>query len=162
MSAEHLAELELNRWDWSRFRQATGNAGHVPGAIRALLDSGTPDDVDIPYWKLENHIVVQGQLYQAALPAVSVLIAALTWTERPSWVRVGVLDLLFQLVNGTAHESEVTANGIDLAESCKQAARQGLWVLYRELLDGERDAAKDVLFEIERNHDRLAAVLQTL
>jgi hypothetical protein len=35
-------------------------------------------------------------------------------------------------------------------------------VLYRELLEGEQDAAKDVLEEIEEDHDRLAAVLAAL
>jgi hypothetical protein len=162
ISTELLAELELERWDWTRLRQAGGNAGHVPGAIRALLNSRSPEELDEPYWKLENHIVVQGRLYQAALPAVSVLIAALACPERPDWVRIGLLDLLFQLVNGTSDESEV-ANGLgDLAITCKQAARQGLWVLYRELLEGEQDAAKDVLEEIEEDHDRLAAVLAAL
>jgi hypothetical protein len=161
-STELLAELELERWDWSALRQASGNAGHVPEAIRALLNSTTADELDEPYWQLENHIVVQGRLYEAALPAVSVLIAALTCHDRPGWVRIGLLDLLFQLVNGTSHESEIAQGRPDLATTCKQAARQGLWVLYRELFEGEQEAAKDVLLEIEEDRDRLAAVLAVL
>ena len=157
-----LAELELRRWDWSTFRQASGNAGHVPDAIRALLSSASAEEADGPYWKLENHIVRQGQLYEAALPTVPVLIAALIPPDRPSWVRAGLLDLLFQLVNGTAHESERVLSDVDLAANCRAAAREGLWVLYRELIDGEQDAAKDVLLEIETDRDRLAAVMQTL
>ena len=162
MGTELLAELELDRWDWSGLRQATGGASHVPAAIRALLSSASPDDLDEPYWLLENHVVSQGRLYQAALPVVSVLIAALTCADRPIWVRTGLLDLLFQLVNGTADESEVGIGEQDLALACKQAARQGLWVLYRELMDGDQDAAKDVLCEIEDDHARLIAVLATL
>ncbi len=157
-----LAELELRRWDWSMFRQASGNAGHVPDAIRALLRSSSAEEADGPYWKLENHIVRQGKLFEAALPAVPVLVAALVWAERPSWVRAALLDLLFQLVNGTAHETERVLSDIDLAGSCRAAAREGLWVFYRELIDGEQDAAKDLLVEIETDRARLAAVMQTL
>lgn len=159
MGTEMLAELELARWDWSRLRQATGHAGHVPGSIRAMLRSGSPDELDERYWELENHVVIQGRLFQAAPPVVSVLMAALTCRERPGWVRVGILDLLFQLVIGTSHESEIANGSLLLGATCKKAARHGLWVLYRELLEGERDRAKDVLDQIEEDQDRLSAVL---
>jgi hypothetical protein len=162
MSTRMLAELELERWDWPRLRQATGGAAHVPAAIRALLNAVSSDELDEPYWKLENHVVSQGRLFQAALPVVSVLIAALTCTDRPAWVRTGILDLLFQLVNGTADDSEIANGERDLAAACQQAAREGLWVLYRELIEGEREAAKEVLCEIETNPDRLATILATL
>ena len=162
MSTEMLAEIERARWDWARLRQATGHAGHVPDSIRAMLKAGTPDELDERYWELENHVVIQGRLFQAAPPVVSVLMASLSCAERPDWVRVGLLDLLFQLVIGTSHESEIANGAHLLGPTCKKAARHGLWVLYRELVEGERDAAKDVLNQIEEDRDRLAATLAAL
>ena len=162
MDTEVLAELELDRWDWSRLRQATGPATHVPGSIRAMLRAGTPDELDEHYWELENHVVIQGRLFQSAPPVVAVLMAALTCADRPSWVRIGVLDLLFQLVIGTSHESEIANGSHLLGATCQKTARHGLWVLYRELMEGERDAARDILDHVEEDRDRLAAVLARL
>ena len=162
MDTEALAEIELARWDWSRLRQATGPATHVPGSIRAMLSAATPDELDEYYWELENHVVIQGRLFQAAPPVVAVLMAALTCAERPSWVRIGVLDLLFQLVIGTSHESEIANGSHLLGATCKKTVRHGLWVLYRELIEGERDAARDILDQVEEDRDRLVAVLAQL
>jgi hypothetical protein len=127
-----------------------------------MLHAETPDELDERYWELENHVVIQGRLFQAAPPVVSVLMAALTCAERPSWVRIGILDLLFQLVIGTSHESEIANGSHLLGATCKKAARHGLWVLYRELYEGERDAARDILDQIEEDRDRLAAVIAQL
>jgi hypothetical protein len=162
MDTELLAELELARWDWSRLRQATGPATHVPGSIRGMLRSTTPDELDEHYWELENHVVIQGRLFQAAPPVVSVVMAALTCSTRPSWVRIGLLDLLFQLVIGTSHENEIANGSHLLGATCKKAARHGIWVLYRELIEGERDAARDILDQVEEDRDRLSAVLARL
>jgi hypothetical protein len=162
MSAEYLGELELSRWDWSALRAVSGHAGLVPDALRAMFKSTTPEEAKSAYWRLENYVVVQGQLSEAAVPVVSVVLAALAWPDRPRWVRISLLELLFQIVNGYSDQSEVALGSDDLDESCKASARQGLWVLYRELVDGERAAAKDVLEVIEVDHDRLVAVLASL
>jgi hypothetical protein len=162
MSAELLAEAELGRWDWAALREADGNATLIPVALREMLASTSPEEVEPAYWRIENHVVVQGQLYQAAVQVAGVILAALACVDRPRWVRVSLLELLFQIVNGSPHESEVAVGFGDLAEACRAAARQGLWVLYRELLDGERAAAKEILEVVEVESDRLLTVLSRL
>lgn len=151
-------EVELQRTDWSAVREATGSASGVPLAIRSLLAAPTPDEVRPPYWDLENHVVVQGQLFEAAAVVVPVLIAALL-DDRPRHVRIAVLDLLFQIVSAEPHAEEIERGNLDLTETCRARAREGLWLLYREFLVGERDAALDVIEAVETDSARLMAFL---
>jgi hypothetical protein len=155
-----LVELELARTDWSTVLEASGFATHLPTAIRALLASPEPADVEAPYWDLENHVVVQGQLFEAAALVVPVLIAALL-EERPRHIRIAVLELLFQIVNGQPHEEEIKRRNLDLTETCRMRAREGLWILYRELVHGERAAAKEVLEVIDVDRSRLMHFLES-
>ncbi|MET7460418.1 hypothetical protein [Nonomuraea sp. NPDC005501] len=119
----------------------------------SMLAATTADEVERYYWQLENRAVVQGQLYSAAPPLTSVLIAALLDDiARPA--RIGALDLLYQLVKGTPHPDEAESHP-NLGEECRARAYEGIWILYKELLYGEAGAAKDVLEVVEHDPDRL-------
>ena len=100
-------------------------------------------------------------MFDASVFLVSALVAALV-DPRPRHVRIAVLDLLFQIVCGEPHEEEIARGNHDLTERCREAARQGLWILYRELLTGERDAARDVLEVIEHDSARLLTFLEKM
>ncbi|MER6943869.1 hypothetical protein ABT294_07590 [Nonomuraea sp. NPDC000554] len=75
--------------------------------------------------------------------------------------RIGALDLLYQLVTGTPHPDEAESHPA-LGEECQKRAREGIWVIYRELLHGESDAAKDILEVIEDDTARLHSFLTQL
>jgi hypothetical protein len=160
MNPELLVESELSRTDWSRVTEATGPATGVPLSLRELFSALSPDEVTRAYWKLENHVVVQGQLFEAAIHVVPVLLAALATPERPRFVRIGILELLFQIVNGVTHEDERNRGLGDIDARCKMAARYGLWLLYREVLVGEKAAAIEVLRAIDDNETRLSSFKQ--
>jgi hypothetical protein len=121
------------------------------------LSAATPGEADAAYWKLENHVVVQGQLFQAAESVVPVLLAALV-EPRPEHVRASVLELLFQILAGHADETEVALSNGGVADACKARAREGLWVLYGELQFGHREAAIECIELIETDPTRLAAL----
>jgi hypothetical protein len=155
-----LAAIELERHDWASFRVADGRPLDVPEYLRGLISSTTTDDAEAHYWGLENEVVVQGRLFNSAVPVVPVILAALTEPmSRPA--RVWLLELLFQIVNGESHETEVEHGNPDLGERCREHARQGMWVLYRELHQGDARAARVVLDVLapadERTHDILRA-----
>lgn len=152
-----LAEMEISRVPWNTLRQAGGTAEQVGHALMDLLDASTPELATNAYWRLENHVVVQGQLYQAAEPVVSVLMAALL-EGHPSHVKRGVLELLFQILAGSAHECEIELGNSRVGEACRDRAREGLWVLYQECAHGEGDAATDVIELIESDRTRLDAI----
>mgnify|MGYP007068388927 CR=1 FL=1 len=158
MSVFSIAEYEIARWPWERLREACGSAEQIPLALIEMLNSQTPEAADSAYWKLENHVVVQGQLFEAAEFVVSALMASLL-EERPLHVRVSVLELLFQIVSGEPHEDEIRLGNIDLAKKCQAKALEGLWLLYHELLFGLREAAQEILEVIEKEPARLRSFL---
>ena len=155
MSVESLIEAELVRPDWTHIMEANGPATNIPSALRELVAANTPDEVRQAYWKLENHVVVQGQLFEAAVYVVPVLLAALLDTNRPRFVRIGILELLFQIIAGTSHEDEVRRGFADLGARCKRAAREGLWLLYREFFVGGLAGAKEIIQSIDEDTSRL-------
>ncbi|CAN7536290.1 hypothetical protein LJR118_003858 [Acidovorax sp. LjRoot118] len=155
-NASSLAEMEIRRIPWSTLRQAGGTAEQVPHALMDLLSAPTPELATNAYWRLENHVVVQGQLHQAAEPVVSVLVAALM-EDQPRHVRLGVLELLFQILAGSAHESEIALGNEGIDNACRHRAREGMWLLYKELMHGERDAAREVIELIEPDSARFNA-----
>lgn len=110
-----------------------------------LLSAEDPDAATRAYWRIENHAVIQGELFEVSEPCASALVAALA-DPRPMWVRVAVLELLFQFLRG--HASEAPGTPPDIRERCERAVREGLHLLFREALTGERDAALDILEEL--------------
>ncbi len=150
-------KAELSRYPWAQLHEASGPAVEIPGSLEEMFTADSPDAVKAAYWKLENHVVVQGQLFNVAPPVVSVLLAALL-DHSPSFVRIGILELLFQILNGESHSSEREQ---DLSDTCRQLARAGLWLLYAELkaeLPGQRAAAIEILELIETDASRLEAM----
>ncbi|UBV44783.1 hypothetical protein LAJ19_16695 (plasmid) [Deinococcus taeanensis] len=157
-----LATCEIERHSWSRFRTVRGPGHEVPRALHDLLGASSPEEVDLAYWKLENGVVVQGQLFEAAEPVVSVLLAALQ-DPLPSFVKFGIGELLFQIVAGEADESEVALGNGELGSRCREQARQGLWTLYRELWSGGLGGlAREILERIELDAVRLDTIIAHL
>lgn len=147
-----IAELIVENTDWSVLREATGTSEDVGRALAQLIDAPTAERATEAYWRIENHAVVQGELFEVAEACTSVLVAALADT-RPRHVRVSTLDLLFQILSGDRTPSGAAPP--DIVERCRRAAREGLWGLVREAVAGEREAAWDVLELAGLGDDRL-------
>jgi hypothetical protein len=157
MNTDALVDAELARINWSAIREADGPATAVPGAIRHLLAAKSADDVSRAYWKLENHVVLQGQLFEAAAFVVPVLMAALVREDRPIYVRRGLLELLFQILSGSPHPEEVARGLQTLTDMCRAEALKGLWLLYREILGDAHEGAEELINLLEGESARLAS-----
>ncbi len=92
----------LDKLDWSSYLQAHGNAGHVPNAIRGLI-SDVPAEREQAYWKLDNYIVLQSDLYESALYVIPFLIEILK--SKFSLGRGRIYDLLYEIGNGAAPDT---------------------------------------------------------
>lgn len=149
-----LAEIELSRYDWSALRCACGSATGVPQALRGLLAAATWDERQKHYWQLDNNVVVQGNLYEAAVPVVGVLCAALAEGGLSSAAHSGVVELLSQLVGGEPHGSEIVRGRGDLDVLVKEVARPAVWLLYRELAAGHSDLANMILETLDPDTER--------
>jgi hypothetical protein len=146
--------VELSRHDWGSLATVEGTADGVPAAVAALVAATTREQAKHVYSEssLDNVVVVQGNLYQAAVPLVSVLCAALA-DELPVAAHQQVLRLIAEIVGGDTHVSETE----DLAVLARERARAGLWLFYRELLYGtEANAryAEEILDHVETDRAR--------
>lgn len=151
-----LARREVDRVDWSALPVMGDRSSEVPASLAGLIGATTREEAKSFYWRLENVVVVQGQLFEAAPAVVSVLMAALS-EGVPKPAKLDVLELLFQLVSGES-DREARARGNEaLGDQCRERAREGLWTLYGEFGGEYEPEARDILGRIETNPDRLAS-----
>ena len=134
---------QLDDIPWARLRCLGGTAGHVPEAVRGLL-SADPVTVDGSYWRLENHVVAQGTLYEAGTYLPPVLLAALDLAVYPG----RVLELLFQIGHGVAADPEAT-------RACHTQVVAGLELWLRNSAEADpalRAAVEEDLRELTEGH----------
>jgi hypothetical protein len=154
-----MVEIELARHEWSALRVMGDRSADIPERLRDLLRAADGGEADRCYWRLENTVVVQGSLFQAAPAVVDVVMAALASGELSAPARVASIELLYQLVRGESDVTEAERGVSDLGERCRRQAREGIWLLYRELAAGSADGVRDILDVIEADPRRLSAHL---
>jgi hypothetical protein len=131
-------------------------------SVARLVEAQTEDEIEDAYWQLDNHVVVQGQVLESALPLVPVLLALLLG-ELSSSARVRVLDLLFEIYGSSPHERELEARNTGISEACSLAVAEGKWIYYQALMDEDANVRKptvDLLAQVETDKGRLTAVLE--
>ncbi|WP_019099918.1 hypothetical protein [Chromobacterium haemolyticum] len=149
-----LVEMEIKRIPWSSLREIDGNATNIEFALLNLLNCTSAEEAENIYWQLENRIVVQGQLFQAAEFVVPVIIAAL-FENKARYIKISLLNLLYQIITGAPHEDEIKQGNINLTEKCIKSAREEIFVLYHELINGEKECAKDIIEIIDTDRSRV-------
>lgn len=150
--------------DWQALREASGDARDVPDAVLALAAANSETKASEAYWRLDNHVVVQGQLFESALPLVPVILSFLAG-DLPEPARPRLLELLYQIVVGLTAESEIERGNRDLARRCRTEVVKGLWLYYKDLLNPSsavQKVALDLVRECESEEGRLMAVLLQL
>jgi len=136
-----LGEATIRSLDWAQYRIKTGDASQFGDQLIRLLHSRDATE-SLEVWRnIENHVVSQDTIYDAAEPTVDSILAALV-EERPDHVKAMIIDLLFLLLNGGSVEDP------NLSGRCRARAMRGTWLLVREAANGPewvRDAVLEVL-----------------
>ncbi|MCC6176190.1 MAG: hypothetical protein IT305_12865 [Chloroflexi bacterium] len=156
-----LARICIDRVDWSSLRSSTGTAAYVPDAVERLASAETDSTAQEAYWELDNKVVIQAQLFESAIPLISVLLALLAGPLSPP-SRFWIIELLLQIVDGIPHESELVHGAPDLRERSCLEAREGLWLFYGLVFDDNvnaRTAGIQLVAAIETNTPRLVGML---
>lgn len=155
-----LVELLLQQTDWSRVAAAPYcAASEVPERLRRLLAARTAGEAREAYWLLDNFVVVQGQLYGAALPLIAPLMVGLQG-NLSSAATASALNLVAEIALGEASALECDAGHEDLGKRCRAEARRGLWTLYAHLCHPNPDArgaALDAIGAVDLDHSRVRA-----
>lgn len=124
---------ESLRFDWKSLR-AAGSAEGVPAAIERLRDAKTSEEATRAYWQIDNTVIVQGTLYEAAehtIPCVLSVLADCTEVARPR-----VFELLFQLGAGEIQWDEMRAGDTSLDGRCRAAVKLGVAMYFYYLEHG--------------------------
>jgi len=150
MNSNDAVDDEINKVNWSALRESTGSADNIPMAIRELLSACSPGESKKAYWKIENHVVVQGGLYSSAFYVISVLMTALIDEKPPKYVRIVIIELLFQILNGYPHPEDKSEFNADIDVRCKDKAKENMWILERELMNDKSSGAKEIIDLLKR------------
>ena len=118
----------MKSYDWSTLRAAR-SATKVPDAVITLQNAKTDDAAENASCKIENTVVVQGMLYESAVPTASLLLSALSLCT--SAARPKILELLVQIGSGETAPLEIEIGNFDLAKRCRQEVCRGFSV-YKE------------------------------
>jgi hypothetical protein len=133
---------ELCRVAWSKLQTGSGNAAHVPNAI---LDLVSPDQAtrESAYWRLDNFIVVQGGVYEAAYEAIPFLMHILS---QRSFGRLECYRLLFEIANGASDDrtcNDRFGNQISLATGCRDSLIEENELFRRDASDPDHQIAQE-------------------
>lgn len=136
---------ELKFFEWDRLR-AAGSAEEIPIAIEALLGAETAQAAEEAYWRIDNVVIVQGALFQAALPTLRCLLVGLHQCTRVS--REFVLELICQIASGELAPREFEEGNSNLISDCHRellTATSTFFALIENATENEKDLCVDIL-----------------
>jgi hypothetical protein len=134
-----IAAENLRAIPWSQMSVASGKADHVPQALAGLV---SPDERlrDRSYWQLDNEIVLQSDLYDAAYFVIPFLIQYLR--ERVPHGRDRIYDLLIEIGRGFAPPTilcrTTEGDSVPVRDACVREILKGFGVFLRDTADPRR------------------------
>lgn len=149
------ARLELGRHDWSAYRAPGSGGPSLPEVFLRMFDAH--DQAAATGFSLEHKLEVQSMVFEVALPAVGVIMAAYADGGLPQWVEDELLTVLHNVITGEPHRSELERGNVDLVDRCIATARSGIWSMYARLTKSNADFLLDVLDFVDDDRDRLSA-----
>jgi len=159
-----LVEELLKSREWGSLRWSGGYATELPAGLKRLIVAKNEQEAKEAYWSIDNAVVVQGQLFEAAEFLVAPLLAALA-DDLSDSARLRVLDLLFEIGSGVPDESEVARGNVGLGERCRRAVCEGVWLIYEQLYSVEervRKTALEIVADLEADEFRRLVVLKAI
>lgn len=125
--------IESLRFDWKSLR-AAGSSEGVPAAIERIRDARTHEEAIRAYRQIDNTVILQGALYEAAEHTIPCILSVLP--DCTQFGRSYALDLLFQLGSGGTHRDEIQAGNTELDDRCRAAVKLGVAMYFYFLEHG--------------------------
>ena len=141
---------ESERYDWSTL-SALGSGIAVPQALEKLRVATTESEARDAYWRIDNTVVVQGALYDAAVPAAACIVNTIAVST--SVAGPFLIELLQQISDGEPREGNEP-----IAVAINKEVRRGFGI-YAALLqygtDFERELCVDLVVSCARGETEL-------
>jgi hypothetical protein len=146
--------------DWAALRTNSGSGVGLPQAFEDLSTATSKDAAEDAYWRIDNEAIVQGELYEAAVPTLEVLLSIAS-TIPPGPTRRSVAELIQQIAFGQPHSSEVELGNTGIATTCNSLASGAVWIFYGWLTDTDSDVRECALLTLRKidTDDRRKAVI---
>lgn len=159
-------DADLLNIPWGRLQTADGDAAAIPEALTGLA-AADADTADRWYWRLDNHVVLQGSLYTAAFEVIPFVIEILRSAATPE-ARARAYDLLVEIARGEPVPGQHFSDrnpGQSLDEACRNRIGAG-WSRYRDDLLGNepliRRKALDLVVSLDRETGELKELLESV
>lgn len=133
--------------DWPALRTDSGNGAGIPQALTDLWEATSEEMARDAYWRIDNEVLVQGQLYEAAVPTLEALLSLASMVP-PGPARKSVAELIQQIIFGQPHASEVELGNSEIGIKCRDIASGAVWIFYGWLADEDSDVRELALLSL--------------
>ncbi|MFI9455915.1 hypothetical protein [Amycolatopsis sp. NPDC052450] len=147
MNIVSLALIESIRW--VSLRTASGDGRNLPQVFRSLASATSLAEAESAYWNIDNEVIVQGEIYEAAEAALEIALS-MSSTVPPGPVRKCLAELIQQIVFSQPHSSEVKEGNREIIARCLSLAAEATWVFYGWLSDLDQDVRECALLTLHR------------
>ena len=159
--------VDLNKVDWGSLGTVSGSASEIPHAL-LLLTSDSEKERTAGYWKIDNHVVVQSDLFTAAPFVVPFLLEILANRTRPGASLV--YDLLYEIGGGGAPEETMTdfrlpgwsTEELPLQRACYDAVKSGLDLYLKDIVHAEMELKMKAVELVQLLADECESVQEKL
>ena len=124
-----LADVAIRSVNWRDYGLFDGPEVDFGAQLTAFVSDAEDANRRQLWQTMESRVFLQDDIAPAAEPAISVLLAALA-DPRSEPARIGILDLLFHLVQAASYRED------ELGRRCMNRAAEGAWLLVREARSG--------------------------
>ncbi|MFD5559085.1 hypothetical protein [Kitasatospora griseola] len=125
----------------------------MPDLFRAIIEAESA--AEVVGVGLEGHLEIEANLFEVAVPAVGVILGAMSGSLSP-FARSQLQIMLWRLVYGESHGTEVAVGRARLGDECRLRAREGIWIVLQEGLAGDGEMMVDILEAIDLDDARLS------
>lgn len=108
----------MERINWNKIKTSNGTAVNIPQAFE-LLKSNSLEDRKKGYWLIDNHVVLQSDLYEAAYYVIDPLMELLDNSELEK--KYLIIELLIEIAYGYAPPSlfiNIGEEKVPLQQAC--------------------------------------------
>ncbi len=153
----------LNDINWNALKCAGGNASQVPNAVQGLISKDARIR-NASYWQLDNHVVVQSTVYEAAFYVIPFLLEILSSDIKQG--REEIYELLYEIGNGSAHSTDniqdTSGTFIPLQKACRVRVISGIELYINEIRDKLSEARVEALLLLASFEEMYDVIHNTL
>ncbi len=134
----------LYKIKWEDLRSAN-TAKNIPKALAVLSHSEKEEDLGAAYWNIDNEVILQGMLFQAALPVISCVLPMLSDCKKVA--KPYLLELIVQLVSGYPAPSEINISNKNIVKDIRDEATK-YFSAFINMVDNGTNVEKELCIDI--------------